>query len=457
MDYKVCLQDYKAKQLKNGLLKRSLMFRGDFDQRGSIESQGIPILGRGIISSADLNIRASSDFVNLIKNEKSGYLGHNITRVIAEDVPNKDAIEDKYLNYDRINKTPTLRSELIGDMALYGSSYTLYYIEENEVYTKKFFPWNAEVFYNEKTGTPEAGYVYVAGKEKDRMYIYDSVNREEYVCNKENDASSDKWELVESAPHGFGRVPLIQWKNNSYNMGNAERVLSYIDAYDLVVSDTSTEQSAIRQAILVLKDVEGAGSKDAGDDDDGTGFMEKVQKAGAIEVGEGGEVSFTEKNLNPDFARMVLDELEKNIFRFANIVDSDKLINLSQATQKQISFLYRSMDNDCDITEKQMQWSLELEDRLLKSFWTTIDTKSLGDYDTFKIDYVFIRNKPVDELADLEAMQRAGVPLPAYKKIMMALGVAEEKARLLAEEALSEITVDIGGFDDTENTDDTSK
>jgi SPP1 family phage portal protein len=425
------------------------MFTGDFEERGSVESQGVPILGREKISSADLNIKASSDFVNLIKNEKAGYLGHNITRTIDDSVPNKTEIENKYLNYDRVNKIDTLRSDLIGDMALYGSSYTLYYIEENEVYTKKFFPWNAEVFYNEKTGIPEGGYVYVAREDRDELYVYDSINRDKYICPKREGISSDKWELVESAPHGFRQVPLVEWKNNTYNMGNAERVLSYIDAYDLVVSDTSTEQSAIRQAILVLKGLEGQASKDDSGDDDSEGFMKRMQKAGAVEVDENGDIKFAEKNLNPDFARMVLDELEKNIFRFANIVDSDKLINLSQATQKQISFLYRSMDNDCDITEKQMQWSLELEDRILKSFWTTVDVKSLGDYDTYEIKYVFIRNKPVDELADLEAMQRAGVPLPAYKKIMMAIGVSEDKARAFASEALSEISVDIGGFDDT--------
>jgi len=121
-------------------------------------------------------------------------------------------------------------------------------------------------------------------------------------------------------------------------------------------------------------------------------------------------------------------------------------MGISNPRKNQIEFIYRAMDNDCDNTEKQWRAALEREDKIFKSYWTTV--QGMADYDTYDIDYIFHRNKPVDPVADLESLERAGVKLPNWYKLVQT-GIQEEDARELSAEAEEEMMVTIGDLDDS--------
>ncbi len=63
-----------------------------------------------------------------------------------------------------------------------------------------------------------------------------------------------------SAPHPFGRVPMVEYLNEAEAHGDFEDVLPLIDAYDLLSSDRLNDRAQFADAILVLNGVMGIGT-----------------------------------------------------------------------------------------------------------------------------------------------------------------------------------------------------
>jgi len=85
-----------------------------------------------------------------------------------------------------------------------------------------------------------------------RMYVYDREYRSIWESkNKGTDPRA--WQMVDSfTPHGFGRVPLIEYKNNRKAMGDFEGIMELQDAYNSLLSDRQDNQDSFAQAMLVL-------------------------------------------------------------------------------------------------------------------------------------------------------------------------------------------------------------
>ena len=164
-----------------------------------------------------------------------------------------------------------------------------------------------------------------------------------------------------------------------------------------------------------------------------------MQKTGVI-IGkeESSEVKFITKDVNPEFSKLVLETVWNGIWVVASSVDPKALATLSNATAFQINQLYNLMENDSKNTEMNWKISLQNLDEILKSYWTVLDINSVPNYDIYDINYEFPRNKPKDELADLEALLRAGGRLP-QAEIFRRSGYPEEKAIELAKEAEKEL------------------
>lgn len=66
-------------------------------------------------------------------------------------------------------------------------------------------------------------------------------------------------------PHAFGDVPAVVYKNNGSAAGDFEGVLSLIDAYELMQSDTLNDREYFSDAYLALKGLEGTQPEDVAD------------------------------------------------------------------------------------------------------------------------------------------------------------------------------------------------
>ena len=146
------------------------------------------------------------------------------------------------------------------DLSRFGRTYELVYMP-----TDKDVPNSIEI-------DPMHGFVAYAGDvEKDsvfgvvvftytdnnrktiyRLYVYDTANMSVWEADSAQSAPRT-WKMVSAPiPHGFGRVPLIEYKNNRQGLSDYEPILSLQDAYNSLLSDRQDNQDSFAQAMLVL-------------------------------------------------------------------------------------------------------------------------------------------------------------------------------------------------------------
>ncbi|MBQ2391414.1 MAG: phage portal protein [Clostridia bacterium] len=434
--------DFKDKYLQDiDRLKFNLHLRAEnkparkFEWKNPEYADGIPIFARQQVSLADPNIKATFNNFAVIMNKKAGYLAGHIERKYGDDIPQD--VKEKYQRFDELNNTESLYTELMSSCAGWGNTYTLCYIDkpEKEIITenerinypvriKEIEAWSAKVEYDDNK-EPETAYIYERKKDRRiKVYEYDKQFVKKYIINEGGRIEAEG----ETLKHGFTEIPVVEWKNNKLSRGNAQNAVTLMDAYDRMMSDNITEWATFRQAYLLLK---------------GLGLVDRetkaeMQKTGVIvSTTETGEARFITKDINPEFVKYITEKTWKSIWIVAASIDPEAMGGLTNATAFQILQMFSLMDDDCNFTEQCWMRSFEYLDRVLKSYWTGLDTESVPDYDTYDIDYVFHRNKPKDIMTWLKDIRTAGGTLP-NAEILKQAGYADIEAEELAASALDE-------------------
>ena len=393
-----------------------------FEWHNPLMADGIPIYARQKSTYSDPNIRVGYNNFQVIQRTKSGYLGGDIQRTYSDDIP--DEVKEKYSEFDNLNHFKSFLKKLMFSCSGWGNTYSLCYLdEENNVRIKQVQSWQAKVEYDDN-GEPLKGYVYYPIDERMHVWEYDGVYVTEWIASK---SGASYILLTEPKEHGFKGIPLIEWCNNDNKQGNSELAVPLMDAYDRLISDNITESATFRAAYLLLKNM---------------GFLDDKTKAEMAKTGvfsgdADADARFLTKDINPEFIKFVMSETWSGIWIVSSSVDPKALASLTNATAFQISQMYRNMEEDCKDTEAEWKISLEYLDRILKSYWTGLDVRSVNDYSTEDINYDFKRNIPNDVMTWLKDMLQAGGKLP-QKEIFIKAGYTEQKADELVQEAENE-------------------
>ena len=393
-----------------------------FEWRNPLMADGIPIYARQKATYSDPNIRVGYNNFQVIQRTKSGYLAGDIQRTYSDNIP--DEVKAKYSEFDNLNHFKSFLKKLMFSCTGWGNTYSLCYLDEaNNVRIKQIQSWQAKVEYDDN-GEPLKGYVYYPIDERMHVWEYDGVYVTEWIASK---SGASYILLTEPKEHGFKGIPLIEWCNNDNKQGNSELAVPLMDAYDRLISDNITESATFRAAYLLLKNM--------GILDEQT--KAEMAKTGVFSGGSDAEAKFLTKDINPEFIRFVMSETWSGIWIVSSSVDPKALASLTNATAFQISQMYRNMEEDCKDTEAEWKISLEYLDRILKSYWTGLDVRSVNDYSTEDINYDFKRNIPNDVMTWLKDMLQAGGKLP-QKEIFIKAGYTEQKADELVQEAENE-------------------
>lgn len=393
-----------------------------FEWHNPLMADGIPIYARQKTTYSDPNIRVGYNNFQVIQRTKAGYLAGDIQRTYSDNIP--DEVKEKYLEFDNLNHFKSFLKRLMFSCTGWGNTYSLCYLDEaNNVRIKQVQSWQAKVEYDDN-GEPLKGYVYYPIDERMHVWEYDGVYVTEWIASK---SGASYIPLTEPKEHGFKGIPLIEWCNNDNKQGNSELAVPLMDAYDRLISDNITESATFRAAYLLLKNM---------------GFLDdktkaEMAKTGVFSGGPDADARFLTKDINPEFIKFVMSETWSGIWVVSSSVDPKALASLTNATAFQISQMYRNMEEDCKDTEAEWKISLEYLDRILKSYWTGLDVRSVNDYSTEDINYDFKRNIPNDVMTWLKDMLQAGGKLP-QKEIFIKAGYTDQKAEELVQEAENE-------------------
>lgn len=314
------------------------------------------------------------------------YVGYIVGQPISYKSDNElllEKLNENFLYNDEIDNNTTLAQE----QSICGYAYELLFSDEySQARFKCVDTENMIVVYD---NTLEENIILailysLVEDEKTTVYIYD--DEYEYTAELDNGSVS---ELLDINYHNFDGVPVATYENNRQRIGDFEKVITLINAYDQANSDTSNDFEYFTNALLII-----SGALIEEEDEEGRPLNFKDNRVLNFATNEG-DAKYLIKNINDTALENYKNRLNKDIHKFSSVVDmSDEKFagNLSGVALK---FKLNPMENVSSIKESKFRKGLMRRIELLVDF-SNIKTNSLHTY--LDIKPVFTRNIPSNDL-----------------------------------------------------------
>lgn len=367
-----------------------------------------------------INNRINNDFFGEIIDFKVGYFAgkpiaysYSDTEESEEDTGGNEAVEEakKTLSdFVTRNNMYDVDMEVTKHASIYGYAGRLLY-HDTEGYERVMAIAGYETIILSSRGITEPEYAV-------RYYPTEDINGSEYwVVEFYDDKNIYRYEgqisglkLIETKPNLYGYCPLQGVPNNNELIGDAEKVLAEIDAYDRVVSDSSNQIEGQVHSKEVYENVNISPEEIAMGNY--TGALKFYSGAA------GGRIYKLESNINDGFVEHHLARLEKNIYRFSKTpnLNDEAFGNASGVALK---FKLTSLETKCGMFQAKMMSAGVYMFKLLAHAWGVRGTT----VDPLQCVMDFKRNFPLDIESEARAAQALiGAGLP--KEIAYAIAIS---------------------------------
>ena len=211
-------------------------------------------------------------------------------------------------------------------------------------------------------------------------------------------------------PNLFGYCAIQAIPNNSEMLGDAEKVLEDIDAYDRAMSDVNNEVESFANAYMAFENVDM-------DEEE----IQRGQKTGAFQYyttgSQPGSIHFVTKNINDAFVEHHLDRLEENIYRFSKTPNLTTDQSFGSASGVSLKFKLAGLETKCGMFKAKMLSAGVYMFKLLASSWN----KKQIAFDPLQCYITFKPNFPADvqgEANAVSALINTGYPRrKAYEQL----------------------------------------
>ena len=397
----------------------------------------IPVFNRDLPDYNKINNELNNDFIGNIVQTKTGYMvGVPIVYSLNASQKNKEDAAEVLRKFNRRVNINKLNKETVKLNTLLGYSGRLAYInKDGELDIMNIYPWELVFIYDDSRKYLEKVIRYYEVEEIDDntsvvtsavlaeaergntvdgeptvsaqkiesasfvkktvVDVYDATTITTYEYN----SSTNDYVEISSRPHGFSQIPLVEYTNNEDKLGDCFKILELIDAYDRITSDTTSEIEQLRLAYLALYGLEIQEDPNDADDetptlpDDGSTFIQRLQKTGVFEMTMDGKAEFITKDLKIDPIDSLLNRIEKNIIKFAQSVDfSDENFygNLSG-----IAIKYKLYNLENSTMDAQIDFEAA-ETNMWKVLCEVLNKKNTETIDYLDIERSYTRNLPVN-------------------------------------------------------------
>jgi len=185
-----------------------------------------------------------------------------------------------------------------------------------------------------------------------------------------------------NTPYGWGKVPFIEFPNNSFRANDLEVNKTLVDEYDEAFSDFANSNADIQEIIMILKGYEST---------DLATFRQNLSYYKTIKVRADNHsgVDKLELTIPVEAKKEHLDRLEENIFMFGQGVNikTDRFGNSPSGAS--LEFLYTSLDLKASMMERKFRRSVK---RLLWFTTAYINMQFKKTYDSNDVKATFRKN-----------------------------------------------------------------
>lgn len=181
--------------------------------------------------------------------------------------------------------------------------------------------------------------------------------------------------------HFFGDVPAVVYKNNLFGMGDAEGVLSLIDAYDKMQSEGLNDQEYFSDAYLALYGIGDMDKDDAAD----------MRRKRTLLMPDGSKAEWLIKQQSDATPQNIKERLNADIHRFSACPDMSDENFAGNASGVALSYKLLQFENVAGIKEREFKRGLQRRIELLCNIWKVLGAPK---YDWREIQISFHRALP---------------------------------------------------------------
>jgi SPP1 family phage portal protein len=265
-----------------------------------------------------------------------------------------------------------------------GTAYELLYVdEESNIRFNEVSPENMVMVYDDKIH-PEPEYAIRCWENDRKVYleVYDKEVKKYFVDGK----------LIEETQHFFKDVPAVEFPNNDDRIGDFEKVISLIDAYDNSQSNIANDFDYFSDAYLKLKNLSQTQPED----------IEQMRMNRTLLVDGDGDAEWLLKNIQDSAHENFKNRLQEDIHRFSQTPNLTDDSFSGVATGVSLRYKILGLEWNCAVKERKFKRALQ---RRLELICTMLNTKG-ANYDWRDVKIIFSRNLPQNEL---EAVQIASM------------------------------------------------
>lgn len=353
------------------------------------------ILNRKMKDSEKPNNKLPHPYAAYISILATGYfIGEPITYQVTED-KEADKFYEQIQSINKYNDEPMHNATLSKYASIAGYAFELLYTDKNKRMRFKAIKPHEIIYVVDDTLEEAPLYAiryyklknFSTGKDDLHVALYDQSTIAYFVKRAdEKDFATTK----KAIPHNFHDVPISIYENNEEGVGDFERVLKLIDAYDKSQSDTANDFEYFTDAYLVFYGTNGI-KTETGDDAD----MKENRMFMFPEAGSKGE--WLIKNINDTATENYKNRVDKDIHKFSMVppmTDENFAGNVSGEAMK---YKVLGLETLTGFKEQYFRLGLARRHELIAntlSFKNQVINKNIPAYDYTVITPVFTRSLP---------------------------------------------------------------
>ena len=340
------------------------------------------ILSRTMRDTTKPNNKIANSYASYITDTLVGYF---VGKPISYSGNDANVLNELQMIFE-YNDEADENAELAKNASIYGVAYELLYMNENVVRFKSLDPKECIPIFDDTLDNNLLAFI--------RYYDnYDVVQDKtitiiEVITDKETVRYSTTSTLgnltfIESYPHYFGMVPIAIYKNNEEESGDFEQVISLIDAYDKLESDSLNDFEYFVDAYLALYGF-------TAEPED----IAQMKENRVLLMDEGTSAEWLIKDTSDNNIENIKNRIDADIHKFAkcpNLADKEFASNASGVA---IKFKLLGTENKVAIKERKFKRGLQQRLELLANIKGVL----ANGFDWRSIDIIFTRNIPANDV-----------------------------------------------------------
>lgn len=330
------------------------------------------------------NNKTANPYASYITDTLVGYF---MGEPISYNTDDKNLLQDLNMIFE-YNDEADENTELAKDASIYGIAFEeLYFSEEDKIIRfKRLDPKQVIPIYDK---TIEENLIAVIRYYPDYNFV---ENKTSYIIEVIDDIEITRYRtnehfaspiLLDNYPHYFGMVPIAIFENNEDQMGDFEKVIDLIDAYDKMESDSLNDFEYFVDAYLALYGF----TADADD-------IQQMKQNRVLLMDEGTSAEWLIKSENDATTENMKNRLDNDIHKFAkcpNLADEEFASNASGVA---IKFKLLGTENLTSIKERKFKKGLQQRLELMSAIGGLIS----AGFDWRAVEIIFTRNVPSNDV-----------------------------------------------------------